>query len=86
MFGINLIIDEETETRPREFVLDELRAAIAEKIAAAVLFWGDPGTSVDEAHRSDAKVLIQVGSVEEAKDAATPESTWSSRASRRVAM
>lgn len=64
-FGINFIIDEEDE-EDRELIRDGVRAASAEKVAAVVLFWGDPAHYVEEAHRSGVKVLIQVGSVEEA--------------------
>jgi nitronate monooxygenase len=67
-FGVNLIIDEE-DPEDREFLLAQVAAA-AEEAAAIVLFWGDPLPYVDAAHRRGSKVLIQVGSVEEAKSAA----------------
>ena len=47
-----------------------MAAAADERVAAIVLFWGDPAPNVDLAHRSGASVLIEVGSVEEAKAAA----------------
>lgn len=44
--------------------------AIDAHIAAVVLFWGDPGPYVKQAHGSGVKVLVQVGSVAEAQTAA----------------
>lgn len=67
-FGVNVIIDEEDEA-DRVLVLDGMRGAFAEKVAAVVLFWGDPAPYVDEAHANGVSVLIQVGSVDEARAA-----------------
>lgn len=47
-----------------------IEAAIAERIPVIVLFWGDPAPFVGPAHRNGVKVLIQVGSAEEAAAAA----------------
>jgi NAD(P)H-dependent flavin oxidoreductase YrpB (nitropropane dioxygenase family) len=47
-----------------------VRAASEEGAAAVVLFWGDPAWYVEDAHENGARVLIQVGSVEEAEAAA----------------
>jgi nitronate monooxygenase len=72
-FGINVIIDTDEEAvadEDMEFFLAQFRAAAEAGAAAVVLFWGDPAPFVDEAHAIGLKVLIQVGSVEEAKDAA----------------
>lgn len=72
-FGVNIIIDERgwaATDDDREFIRGEVRTVIAEKVAAVVLFWGDPGIYVDEAHNHGVKVLIQVGSFAEAEVAA----------------
>jgi NAD(P)H-dependent flavin oxidoreductase YrpB (nitropropane dioxygenase family) len=53
------------------FFLAQFRAAAKAGAGAVVLFWGDPAVFVDEAHARGLKVLIQVGSVEEAEAAAT---------------
>ncbi len=72
-FGINLIIAEDPGAdleEDRAFVREQIRAAASEGVAAIVLFWGDASLYVDGAHAHGAKVLIQVGSVEEAVAAA----------------
>jgi nitronate monooxygenase len=71
-FGINFIIVEfESDTdEDRAYVRAEIAAAAGERVAAIVLFWGDPGPYVETAHRSGVKVFIQVGSVAEARAAA----------------
>jgi len=71
-FGVNVIIAEDPSAdieEDRELIRNELQAATDEKVAI-ILFWGDPAPYVEEAHRDGAKVLIQVGSVEEAEAAA----------------
>jgi nitronate monooxygenase len=68
-FGINLIIVEEGD-EDRAFLLDQVATAAAEHVAVVVLFWGDPAPYVERARGTGVKVLIQVGSVEEAKFAA----------------
>jgi enoyl-[acyl-carrier protein] reductase II len=40
-FGINFIIDEESE-EDHAFKLDQMATAIAGNVAVVVLFWGDP--------------------------------------------
>lgn len=73
-FGVNFIIaeleDPDTPEEDRAEVRQQVETAIAERVPAVVFFWGDPGPFVEDAHRSGVKVLIQVGSVEEAKTAA----------------
>jgi NAD(P)H-dependent flavin oxidoreductase YrpB (nitropropane dioxygenase family) len=69
-FGVNTIIDE-NEDGDREWLLKQVETAGALKVAAVVLFWGDPEPYVEPAHRLGLKVLIQVGSVEEARAAAS---------------
>jgi nitronate monooxygenase len=68
-FGVNIIIAEEDEG-DRQLIGSEIAAAAGESVAAVVLFWGDPAPYVELAHRHGAKVLIQVGSIEEAVAAA----------------
>jgi len=67
-FGLNVIIDLESE-EDEAFVHQQIRAATVERIAAFVFFWGSPAPFVEEAHAGGAKVLIQVGSVDEARAA-----------------
>jgi len=67
-FGVNVIIDEEDD-EDREFIRNGLLAASGERVAALVLFWGDPAPHVEPAHHHGVKVLIQVGSVSEAESA-----------------
>ena len=73
-FGVNFIIaeleDPDTPEEDRAEVRQQVETAIAARVPAVVLFWGDPGPFVEDAHRSGVKVLVQVGSVEEAKTAA----------------
>jgi nitronate monooxygenase len=71
-FGVNIIIgeDESFTAEDRETVMAEIAAAAAERVAAVVLFWGDPAPYVEPAHRHDVKVFIQVGSLAEAEAAA----------------
>jgi nitronate monooxygenase len=68
-FGVNVIIDE-TEEGDREFLIGQVEAISALGVAAVILFWGGPAPYLKAAHRRGVKVLIQVGSVEEAEGAA----------------
>jgi nitronate monooxygenase len=61
-FGVNIILPMLQE--------GQIEACLDEKVPILVLFWGDPKPYVEEAHKRDTKVFIQVGSVEEAKTAA----------------
>src|SRR5437667_8810052 len=67
--GVNIIIGE-SEEGDRELLTDMVAAASALRIGAVILFWGDPAPYIEPAHRYEVKVLIQVGSVEEARAAA----------------
>lgn len=73
-FGVNFIIAEleepDTPEEDRAQVRQQVETAIAEQVPTIVFFWGDPGPFIEDAHRSGVKVLVQVGSVEEAKAAA----------------
>lgn len=68
-FGVNVIITED-EPGDREYLMQQIDAIGAMGVAAVILFWGDPSPYVDIAHRHGSKVLIQVGSAEEARAAA----------------
>ena len=65
-FGLNIILGDEED--PENF--EVLKTCIDERIPILVFFWGDPRPLVADAHRHGIKVLLQVGSVEEAKRAA----------------
>lgn len=62
-FGVNVILALLQE--------GQIEACLDEGIPLLVLFWGDPSPHVSEAHRRGTKVFIQVGSVEEARAAAS---------------
>src|SRR6266852_1308048 len=68
-FGINIIIAEDPAAdieEDREFFRSQVAAAET-GATAVVLFWGDPAPFVEKARADGVKVLIQVGSVEEAE-------------------
>jgi NAD(P)H-dependent flavin oxidoreductase YrpB (nitropropane dioxygenase family) len=53
----------------------EIEVCVEERVPALLLFWGDVRPHVDEAKRAGIPVLVQVGSVDEAKDAAAAGAT-----------
>jgi nitronate monooxygenase len=61
-FGVNLILVGIQE--------DQISTCLAERVPILVFFWGDARPYVEDAHRHDVKVFIQVGSVAEARAAA----------------
>lgn len=65
-FGINVITDE--PLAPED--LEQVAGLAAMGVAAIVLFWGDPTPHVESVHRHGAKLLVQIGSLDEAKRAA----------------
>ena len=76
-FGFNLIIVAEDDWAKEKGYHEGFPAYVRAMIAAAggsataaVFFWGDPAPYVKPAHDAGMKVLIQVGSVEEAEAAA----------------
>ena len=72
-FGVNVIIDDvgwAISEEDRELVRAEVVSAVDERVAAIVLFWGDPAPFVDIAHERGVIVLAQVGSLAEAESAA----------------
>jgi nitronate monooxygenase len=68
-FGVNVIIADDGSAEDRAPVRDGIGAAVAERMAAVVLFWGDPAPYVPEAHAGGVMVFIQVGSVPAAQAA-----------------
>ena len=70
-FGVNFIIDErDSSDEDKAITRQQVNAAITERVAAVILFWGDPAPYVEEAHRHGVRIIIQVGSLDEAKAAA----------------
>src|SRR2546425_1431402 len=70
-FGVNFIIDErDFSDEDKAITRQQVSAAIAARVAAVILFWGDPAPYVEEAHRHGVRIIIQVGSVDEARAAA----------------
>jgi NAD(P)H-dependent flavin oxidoreductase YrpB (nitropropane dioxygenase family) len=61
-FGVNIILPIMAE--------GQIEAAIEERVPFIVLFWGDPGPYIADAHRAGVKIFLQVGSVEEGLEAA----------------
>lgn len=53
-----------------EHAADQIAACLAERIPLLVLFWGDPAPWVEKAHAVGTRVVVQVGSVEEAAGSA----------------
>lgn len=58
-FGVNLIMP----------LMDEEAVAccLDERVSVLVLFWGDPSPYMEDAHRVGTKLMVQCGSVEEAR-------------------
>src|SRR5438067_1741553 len=70
-FGVNIIIDDrDFSDEDKAITRQQVSAAIAARVAAVILFWGDPAPYVEEAHRHGVRIIIQVGSVDEARAAA----------------
>lgn len=71
--GANIIIDEigwAASEDDRQLVRSEVLSAIETRVAAVVLFWGNPEPYVEPARERGVKVLIQIGSLAEAEEAA----------------
>jgi nitronate monooxygenase len=71
-FGVNVIIDADPPEyldEDRDWFLAQITAAADAGATAMVLFWGNPAPFVETAHDRGLRVLIQVGSVEEAEGA-----------------
>lgn len=69
-FGGNIIIADlamvDATERDREETRQAVHLAFAERVPVVVLFWGDPAPFVTPAHRAGTRLLVQVGSTEEA--------------------
>jgi NAD(P)H-dependent flavin oxidoreductase YrpB (nitropropane dioxygenase family) len=48
---------------------DELQVCLEERVPVVSFFWGDPSRHVEACHAAGVTVLLEVGSVEEAKRA-----------------
>src|SRR2546430_16533932 len=72
-FGVNFIIDErDSSDEDKAITRQQVSAAITERGAAVIIFWGDPAPNVEEAHRYGVRSTIQAGTLEEAKAAPAP--------------
>ena len=67
-FGLNTIIAE-SEPGDAEWLAKQVEAMSTLGARAVVLFWGDPAPYVPIAHARGVKLLVQVGSVDEARRA-----------------
>jgi len=69
-FGVNVIIAGLAVPEAAPMVEERIRVCLEERVPALVLFWGDPAPFVEDAHRAGTRILVQVGSVDEARAAA----------------
>ena len=69
-FGVNVIIVGLGSPDVAPLIEERIAVCFDERVPVLVLFWGDPGPFVDDARNAGTKLLIQVGSVEEARAAA----------------
>ena len=69
-FGVNVILAGLAYDGWSSLVVEHLDVCLDEAVPVLVLFWGDAAAFVEPAHRVGTKVLLQVGSVDEARAAA----------------
>lgn len=69
-FGANMIIASLTKPEVADLVRGRVRAILEAHVPLLVLFWGDPTEFVVDAHRTGTMVVVQIGSVDEARSAA----------------
>lgn len=69
-FGVNVILAGLDYPGWAELVPQQIEVCLVEAVSVLVLFWGDPAPFVEPAHAVGIKVLVQVGSVGEARAAA----------------
>ncbi|HEV8535232.1 MAG TPA: nitronate monooxygenase [Candidatus Limnocylindria bacterium] len=73
-FGGNIIIADfaspHVDEKRREYRRSQIDVALELRLPVLVLFWGDPAPFVRSAHDAGTKLLVQVGTVEEAAAAA----------------
>jgi NAD(P)H-dependent flavin oxidoreductase YrpB (nitropropane dioxygenase family) len=67
-FGLNVILDDKMNRATPAAAT--IAACLAEHVAVLVLFWGDPSPYVASARSAGTKVIVQVGSIAEARTAA----------------
>jgi NAD(P)H-dependent flavin oxidoreductase YrpB (nitropropane dioxygenase family) len=68
-FGVNIVIDDFGEAGWAGTLRERFDAIVEQRVPLLVLFVGDPAPYVDPAHAAGTKVMIQVGSPEEARRA-----------------
>jgi nitronate monooxygenase/enoyl-[acyl-carrier protein] reductase II len=69
-FGVNVIIAALADRQWAPAVERRIQCCCDERVPVVVLFWGDPAPFVDAAHAAGTALLVQVGSVDEARRAA----------------
>ena len=69
-FGVNIVIDDLGSAEHAALLRERFDAIVGQGIPLVVLFAGDPRPYVESAHDAGTKVMIQVGSPEEARRAA----------------
>ena len=69
-FGANMIIASLTRPELADTVRARVRAILEAHVSLLVLFWGDPSEFVEDAHRAGTLLVVQIGSVDEARAAA----------------
>jgi nitronate monooxygenase len=69
-FGANVLLNNQGDPEIGPRLEERIKLLIDERVPVIVFFWGDPAPYIAHAHRNRVKVLLQVGSVEEAESAA----------------
>src|SRR5262245_27601979 len=69
LFGVNLI----QPVAPASGFESQLEVCIEERVPVVSLFWSNPAPFVERCHSAGIVVLIQVGSIEEARQAASAD-------------
>lgn len=66
-FGVNVLLMNQADAEIGPRLEERIRLLIEERVPVIVFFWGDPSPYIDDAHENGVKVLVQVGSVQEAE-------------------
>lgn len=69
-FGANVLLMNQGDPEVGPRLERRISLLMEERVPVIVFFWGDPSPYVAEAHENGVRVLIQVGSVEEAESVA----------------
>ncbi|MGH8945337.1 MAG: NAD(P)H-dependent flavin oxidoreductase [Acidimicrobiia bacterium] len=69
-FGVNVLLMNQGDPEIGPRLERRIMLLVEERVPAIIFFWGDPAPYVGEAHDNGVKVLVQVGSLEEAESAA----------------